>query len=436
MLWIVYCLFLKLSSSLDCIEFSELDEEQLAYYTTVEKMYSNNLYNQTEFFLRNEEKGMAFVDPDDANREIRLHHYYTHLNDQILLTEYDNIKALNDADLALQDGSRFAQRIFNVFCTIDKKKITFIMVLERFRDDVMSGMVKDVRLRGYLMDFNNRLEFYKSLVSAFQQIYLLGMKHCGMTPGMVLYKKSDDDFSEFPLPETEEPYIFVIAGLVEMTTLDKVCGTRAAKFLDHDEARKNASTTSKCQRKVEIFTLGMVMIAFETTVFTLSYDVTVNRRSKELQTLFSKLGKTTEELEIRFSGEEYPILKHQLIDIANQIFGMMEVWNLRDDIDEDLEYSYDHLNLDLIYLSNGNCIAFAYGQMLTYPRFREHEEARVKLVKMYIVFYKVILGMCESNDYVNGRPTQEEVYSKLTGVQTSYNGILTSLQDRRNIRLV
>ena len=436
MLWIVFYLLLKLTTSLDCIEFSDLDQEQLIYYNKIEEMYSNNLYNKTDFFLRIVEKGMVFVHPDDADMEIRIHHYDTHLNEQILLNEYDNIKTLDDADLDLEDNARFAQRVFNVFCTINDKKITFIMELERFRDDVLTGMVKDLKLRNYLLDFNNRLEFYKSLAAAFQKIYSLGLKHCGMTPGMVLYKKSDDDFDEFPLPETDEPYIFVITGVVEMTALDKLCGTRAPKFLDHDEARKNRSTTSKCQQKVEVFTLGMVMVAFETTIFTVTYDVTVSRRSEELQKLFDKLGNTTEELEIRFSGNEHPILTFQLIDIANQIFAMMETWNLRDDIEEEYGYSYSKLKLDLVYLFNGNCVTFAYGQVLTYTKFRDHEKAQVNLVNMYIEFYKVILGMCESNDYVNGRPTQEEVFSKLTKVQTSYNEILGSLQERRNIRLV
>ena len=115
---------------------------------------------------------------------------------------------------------------------------------------------------------------------------------------------------------------------------------------------------------------------------------------------------------------------------------MMETWNLRDDIEEEYGYSYSKLKLDLVYLFNGNCVTFAYGQVLTYTKFRDHEKAQVNLVNMYIEFYKVILGMCESNDYVNGRPTQEEVFSKLTKVQTSYNEILGSLQERRNIRLV
>lgn len=435
LLWIVLTLMTHSVFS-KCINRKELDSSQMPYFMKMNGMYQDSVQSYSIHFLSGLDDGKLFEHPDNLNRVVRIY-YYNKATNPMYFNEYRNLKLYSDKEEESDFPLKFAQRTYSELCVLDGDNLIYMIEVERFRDSLMGGLVNDGSLRAHLRDFSNRLKFYMKLMFAFSNLVELGMKHCAMTPLRILYKQKGEDFSKIKLGQSDQPFVFAISGLKYLTPLGKPCPLKSVEFTDHFEAQQKIYKADICKQKVEMFTLGMVILYIETMVYTMFYDIVVKNRPKPLIALFAGLPEGPLDLTKTFATEK-PLVTNSLIDVFQTMQKSIKVWNSGREVVGLPDFGYSSIGRDMKYLWTGNALAYGYGQTLIFPELLEGEYAETKtnVDAAYVKFYTFVLTMCGKNLVKTPRPDPMSSLYRLKKIELGYNKAIDVFYRRRQLRLI
>ena len=435
LLWIVLTL-LTHSLTSKCIKRKELTSQQQPYFAKMNGMYQDSVQSYSIHFLSGLDDGKLFEHPDDLNRVVRIY-YYTKATNPMFFNEYKNLKLYSDKQDETDFPLKFAQKAFSELCVIDGDNLIYIIEVERFRDTINDGLTSDASLRVHLRDFSNRLKFYMKLMFAFSNLAELGVKHCAMTPLRILYRQKGEDFNRIQHGRSDQPFEFAISGMKYLTPLNKPCPLKSVEYTDHFEAQHKIYKSEKCKQKVEMFTLGMIILYFETMVYTMFYDLIVENRPKVLNTMFAGLPNGPLDLTKMF-GVSKPLVNNTLIDMFLSIRSSIVLWNSGQEVPGLPDFGYSSIGRDMKYLWTGNALAYSYGQALIFPELNESDyaETKTKVDNVYEKFYKLVLTMCGKNLDKTPRPDQMTSLYSFKKIQMGYNNAIDVFYRRRQLRLI
>ena len=414
--------------SLVCKDEAGLSNEEKTSLETLANTFKMMTDEARDNYERSVGKSREFIDFENANQVVRIAYYK--LDQADMVNEYDFLKTMTEVDVALDGSPRIVERVVSAECWKNETKITFRIVIERFRGFMTKGLVKDTKLKAYLALFENRLSMYKSLAVAMQQVYAKNIKFNNLDASTIMYKKAEDDFSASPFVENDSPYIFVLSDFRFAKGLDDASDGAMTSFLDHEDYLGNVAGTDELKRTTEIFNLGMVFLQFETTILTRLQDPNIDNRPQAVSDVYSKMPETSCDLSISF-GSKTPFAKNVTWQIFNTIVQYHRSWNHSEEIDEDITMSYASFGEDVAYYLSGVSMIFGLQELTVYPGLADKEEAMGKVGESYAALIGLILKMVGENKADDGRPNQDEVAGQIDQIQNLYKEGIAMLSRRR-----
>ena len=418
--------------SLTCKDEEGLSNDEQALLVALGKTFSLGTEDARNNYERAVGKSREFIDIANANQVVRIAYYK--LDQAGMVNEYDALKTMTDVDLALNGTPRIVERVVSAECWKSTTKITFKIVIERFRGFMNKGLVKDTQLKAYLAVFENRLKFYKSLTMAMQQVYAKNMKYNNLDASTIMYKKVDDDFSVSPFVDNDSEYIFVLSDFRFAKGLDDSSDGQITSFLDHEDYLGNIAGSDELKCTTEIFTLGMVFLQFETTILMRLQDPNIDNRSSIVSEAYAKLPETSGDLSISF-GSKTPFNKNVTWQVFNAIVQYHRSWNHGEDIDDQITMGYGSFVDDVAYYMSGLSILFGLQELTVSPGLADKEEAMGKVGDSYGAFIGLVLKMVGENKADDGRPNHDEVAAQIDAIVNSYKEGIAML-DRQRLVLI
>ena len=235
MLWIVFstlpnALFAAGKDDENQKEQDKVDAERF------KELYDKEISLVTDVFLGQlSDGGKEFIHPDDPNKIVRI--YKIPDDATYIINEEDIIEKLMAKSQELGNNIPLTQNLYRMLNFAFGQHIGISLEMERYRNDVLTGLMKDSELRKALMDFASRLEMYKSLAYSFQQLSAMGLKHCNIGLQRILYKKAGDDFAAMPFQETQSGFTFVLSDFKYMADLNTPCSKGMPSFWDQEDAQ-------------------------------------------------------------------------------------------------------------------------------------------------------------------------------------------------------
>ena len=432
LLWIVYMFLLGNIISIECFEKDYLNTEERAYHNKIEQLYDKARGANKHLFLRDLKRGREFIHPEDPNKVIRIHYYDQLKHQGYIMLEADRLETLNSNDAQLEGSPRISQKIFKVFCVIHEDIYTYAVELERFRGQMIESTKQDPALTTYLMDFGNRLELYQTLTVALQHYYNIGYKHCALDIKQILYKRRDDDFSKNDGLNNDSQYDFVMSNLGYMVPTDTPCSNGRKDSQDHNDKLGNIPSSDKCKRKIEVFGLGLIFLELEVLVNGVNENLEIANKQEVVIEGYSALPDAPRDLELFFK-KKTPLSDYTLIEMFSKIRTMIAMWNSKVTIVEGLDVTYKSVNKDLEYVTKVNTFIFETHNNTLCPTLVKNNNAKQKIDGAYKMLNVLMLKMMEENDFVNGRPNQNEIGIKLVEILSDYKAGVAMINRRRQM---
>ena len=386
------------------------------------------LYIQ-DSFIRESNIGKEFVHPDDPNKVVIIKSYNSISETINVLSNQVSLQKLMEQEEEIGSPIPITQRLYRVlkFKYLDPTKGTS-MEMDRYRGNLLDGILQDGVLRESLLDFPNRLKLYKNLAFIFQQMSALDMKFCNIKMNRILYKKAGDDFSTSPLVETDSDFNFVLTDFSFVTKLNERCLEGIRATWDHDDAQGDMPKSDKCKGKIEIFGLGMLILKIEsllTQIKQSGFDITSEQKVQEA---LKTMPEGTADM-FTFYRVKTPILFNGPFNVVDMIWRWVENANKQG---KNLQpgailSSGKDLLKNLAYVERANALIFEQRDMTRYPALVENDAVRGKVMGNYAALNKLLQSMLQPNDYVNGRPTAANVVTALTNIQQGYVANIQSL---------
>ena len=374
--------------------------------------------------------GKEFIHPNDPNQIVRIYKLPKRQEESKMLKEQEIFELLMSKEKELDNNVPLTQKLNRMLSFQFDDKRCYSFEMERFRGDLVTGFFEDSELRESLLDFEKRLELYETLAFAFQQFSALNIKHCNLEIRRVLYKKQLDDFSTRPLPAQDCSFTFVLSDFKYAKPTTSPCDEGMPSFWDHEDALGKIPSSSKCKHKIEIFGLGMLILKIETFALMTKGDHRSKNRSNELQQAFASMSTAPSDLETYF-GNATPIQKESNYEIMNEIIESLDFWNRGVSDNSKISFSAASLLQDLEYIAQANAVVFEHHELSDHPSLAENEVVKGKVAANYAAFNSMLMKMLMSNDYINGRLNQAEVYATLEKVRVGYSANIQALARNR-----
>ena len=418
LLWIVYTCLLSCALSLTSIDKDTLDSKQKEYLAKMEALWGADPVKDQPLFLEELFEGREYIHPDDPNKTVRIHYYNTALGHQYLLDEADKLVEFSAKDVELNGNPRFSQRVHNVFCTFKETTYTLIMELDRFRGNLVELMVIENVLHNQMRNFGIRLQIYSQLAMVMQIYYEMGYKHCALEARRILYKRADDDYNNGL--NGNSAIQVVLGDLRYVTPLDTPCTRGFKSTQDHDDALQNIPKTDKCKRKIEMFGLGMLFLEIEVNFLAFEGDSNLADRLPVITAGYKEFPDAPPDLQTLYKRTD-PFKGYIIADVFNHIRTIINNWNYSKVTKNKISPSFDSINKDIAYLMRPLSLIYSLIEATRCNEFAKNKAAQKKILGAYENFNTMVLKMLEANDYVNGRPNQEEVSAIVLALMNTYN---------------
>ena len=420
------------SPTLKCLERGDMSVSEKEYQTKITRLYDISREVNQQFFRRELEFGREFIHPDDENKIIRIHHFNKQRDETFMMSAADRLEILNSNDEQLNGNPRISQKIYRMFCEAIGDDYVYAVELERFRGGMMDSVGKDQALTAYVLNFGNRLQLYNNLAITLQYYYNIGYKHCALDITRILYKRRDDDFSKNDGLNNDSQFDFVMGDLGYMVPIDTPCSKGQKDSQDHDDALKEIPSTDKCKRKIEVFGLGMVFLELEVFANTVNGDQAIDNREDDVVEGYADLNDAPKDLKL-FLARKDPLNEFNLLDLLSKLRSMIVKWNKNQAIGKGVEMTFNSLNKDLGYITKANTVVFESYNNFLCPELANNLKAKKKIDDAYKTFNTMMLKMMEENDFVNGRPNQQEISNKLVEILTGYRAGVAMISRQRRI---
>ena len=392
-------------------------------------LYDKDISLVTDVFLGQiSDGGKEFIHPDDPNKIVRI--YKIPDDATFIINEQANIEKLMAKSEELGNIIPITQKLYRVLSYPVENLWTVTLELERFRDNLIEGIENDQLLRINLMNFAMRLDLYKQLAYTFQQYAELKMKNCNIEVQKILFKKTGDDFSTSPPLETNTGFVFVLSELMYSSPMDFPCRGGTLSTWDFDDSRGDIPLSDKCQKKIEIIGLGMLILKIETTALAITNEgfETAELRPTTLSDALKALPEAPHELFLCYE-EKTPILNHSSFSILDTIFARSRIANnieLHIE-DESVDFTNKVLQDDMAYIEKANAVIFEQRELERNSSKMADSNAKDKIVALYATFNKHIHSMFKPNDYTYGRPTAAETFDAFSKIHDEYVASTNSL---------
>lgn len=432
LLWIVYTCLMSSTFSIEYIAKNSLNTEQKEYLTKMEALWGAEPLKDQPLFLNELKEGREYIHPDDPNKTVRIHYYDTSDGHEYLLAEVDKLSEFSTKDIQLNGSPRFSQRIYKVLCTYEQNIYTLIMELERFRGNLLEQLVEERGLLAYMIDFGNRLSIYSQLALIMQNYFEMGYKHCALDSSRIIYKREGDDFSQ--ALSNDSAVQVALGDLRFVTPLDTPC-TKGLKFSqDHDDALKKIPKTDKCKRKIEMFGLAMIFVEIEVYFMTLVGDPQMEDRLTAISKGYKEFPDAPSDLETLFKRKD-PFKGKTPAEMLYPLRTMISNWNNGKVTKNKIEPSFDSINKDIAYIMRALSLIFSLIEEKRCNDFAKNPAALKQILGTYAEFNKMVLKMLDENDYVSGRPNQQEVSDKALALMKTFKDG-EALYSRRRLLIV
>ena len=404
--------------SIQYLSKTGLSTEEREYLNKMEALWESTPLKDQTLFLKELKEGREYIHPDDSNKSVRIHYYDTSDGHGYLLAEADRLSEFSTKDIQLNGSPRFSQRIYKVFCTFKGNIYTLIMEVERFRGELVDKMSEEDGLLGHMLSFGNRLQMYSQLATMMQMYYEMGYKHCALSAGKILYKRAGDDFNS---ELTDDSAIQIALGdLRFVTPLGTPCTKGMNDSHDHDDALKVIPKSDKCKRKIEIFGLGMIFLELEVYFMSVVGDPSLKDRIADVTAGYKEFPNAPSDLETLFKRKD-PFTVKTPYEVLNPLRTVITNWNKSKVTGNKIAPSYDSINKDVAYLMRALSLIFSLVEANRCTDFAKNTGAQKKVLGTYAAFNTMVLKMLEANDYMNGRPNQEEVSAKVLALMATFN---------------
>ena len=374
--------------------------------------------------------GREFIHPDDPNKVLRVYLFQNSQKSNRVAQVKKVIAQLTERSDKLGNQIPITQKLYRVLSYPVENLWTVTLELERFRDNLIEGIENDQLLRINLMNFAMRLDLYKQLAYTFQQYAELKMKNCNIEVQKILFKKTGDDFSTSPPLETNTGFVFVLSELMYSSPMDFPCRGGTLSTWDFDDSRGDIPLSDKCQKKIEIIGLGMLILKIETTALAITNEgfETAELRPTTLSDALKALPEAPHELFLCYE-EKTPILNHSSFSILDTIFARSRIANnieLHIE-DESVDFTNKVLQDDMAYIEKANAVIFEQRELERNSSKMADSNAKDKIVALYATFNKHIHSMFKPNDYTYGRPTAAETFDAFSKIHDEYVASTNSL---------
>ena len=114
---------------------------------------------------------------------------------------------------------------------------------------------------------------------------------------------------------------------------------------------------------------------------------------------------------------------------------MISNWNNGKVTKNKIEPSFDSINKDIAYIMRALSLIFSLIEEKRCNDFAKNPAALKQILGTYAEFNKMVLKMLDENDYVSGRPNQQEVSDKALALMKTFKDG-EALYSRRRLLIV
>ena len=416
MLWIVYT---TLPNYL--LAGKEEDDADAIRFIT---LHAKNKAQVKNILLREmSDEGREFIHPDDPNKVLRIYKFPRRDDSITIGDEQGAIQKLMAKSDELGNQIPITQKLNRMLGFPYGHNWGISMEMERFRGNLLDGLYEDTALKASLEDFGARLEMYKQLAFAFQQMSALDIKHCNIEVHRVLYKKVGDDFSNIPLMETDTAFSFVMSDFRYVKDLGSPCKQGMASTWDHDDSQGSIPISGKCKGKIEIFGLGFLILKIETLALMVGQDgiLPAKLRPQNIADALQTMPDAPDDISMYFTRKD-AIMKKNTYDILDEIMNWNQFYNTGyEDIDNPVRViDGKSLLTNLAYIEMANALTFEQKDLERHSSLADNAGVKDKVVGNYAAFNNLLQSMLKTNDYMNGRPDAGSTFTTLNKIQQAY----------------
>ena len=285
--------------------------------------------------------------------------------------------------------------------------------------------IPDIRFILSMKNFSDRLIFYQKMMTSFEQITIRGKKHCNLSSTSIKYEEIPPNWDvEYDGPLDPLEYVPLISDFGSMVDIDKHCKTRNKKFMDPKEFRKNYVDTETEQKKVEVYSMALIILRMEIMVMTMNLKIIGNRElptdqdyMQEMSQIYGSFAMET----IAYANN--PFSKNPVWQVFQAFMDFQTEWKMKG---KEETYSYHYLSDDVEMFIRGLKVMNKYLIMKTAKNNDFKKESIVTDINKHFDTFQYILQLMLRENITE----REQKYRRTTAgeVKTMFKSLVEPVQ--------